>query len=74
VSALFLVQGAGFRASLAIPVSPREVPPRQYPIGDAVPWQRTVDNLAAMVGEMDRSLVPEVEQAAGPSPAWYQPS
>jgi hypothetical protein len=74
VSALFLVQGAGFRASLAIPVSPREVPPRQYPIGDAVQWQRIVDNLAAMVGEMDRSLVPEVEQAAGPSPAWYQPS
>lgn len=29
---------------------------------------------AAMVHELDRSFVPEIEKAAGPSPAWYQPT
>jgi hypothetical protein len=74
VSAIFLVEGAGFKASLALPVSPQEPPRGQYPIGDAAQWQRIVDNLAALVRELDRSFVPEIEQAAGPSPAWYQPS
>ncbi len=46
----------------------------QYPTGDAVQWQKIVENLAAMVRELDRSFVPEIEQAAGPSPAWYQPA
>jgi len=73
VSAMSMVHGAGFRASLAIPVTPQDVPPRQYPIGDAAQWQKIVENLAAMVRELDRSFVPAIEQAAGPSPAWYQP-
>jgi hypothetical protein len=72
VSALFLVQGAGFNASLGIPVSPQHT--GQYPIGDAAQWQKIVENLAAMVRQLDRSFVPEIEQAAGPSPAWYQPA
>ncbi|MGA3202841.1 MAG: hypothetical protein ABSF12_10140 [Bryobacteraceae bacterium] len=74
VSAIFLVQGAGFKASLGIPVAPRDAAFGQYPIGDASQWQRIVENLAAMVRELDRSFVPEIEQAAGPTPAWYQPT
>jgi hypothetical protein len=45
----------------------------QYAIGDADRWQQIVENLGAMVCELDRSLVPEIEGAAGPSPEWYQP-
>jgi hypothetical protein len=73
VSAIFMVQGAGFKASLTIPVTPLDGP-GQYPIGDAFQWQRIVENLAAMVRELDRGFVPEIEQAAGPTPAWYQPT
>jgi hypothetical protein len=28
---------------------------------------------AALVAELDRTFVPEVERVAGPSPAWYTP-
>jgi hypothetical protein len=73
VSAIFTVQGAGFKASLTIPVTPLDGP-GQYPIGDAAQWQKIVENLAAMVRELDRGFVPEIEEAAGPTPAWYQPS
>jgi hypothetical protein len=73
VSARFLVRGAGFSAVVGIPIGPRNAPGGQYRIGDAAQWQKIVENLAAMVRELDRSYVPEVEQAAGPSPAWYQP-
>lgn len=73
VSAIFMVQGAGFKASFTIPVTPLDGP-GQYPIGDAAQWQKIVENLAAMVRELDRGFVPEIEQAAGPSPAWYQPT
>jgi hypothetical protein len=74
VSAIFLVQGAGFKASLGIPVAPRDAAYGQYPIGDADQWRKIVENLAAMVRELDRSFVPEIEQAAGPTPSWYQPT
>jgi hypothetical protein len=67
-----MVHGAGFRASLAIPVAPQDVAGGQYPGGDAAQWQRIVENLAAMVRELDHGFVPEIEKAAGPSPAWYQ--
>jgi hypothetical protein len=69
VSASFRVEGAGFLASLAVPVAPQNAHGGQYPIGDAAQWQKIVENLAAMVRELDRSFVPEIEQAAGPSPA-----
>lgn len=72
VSGNFTVSGAGFRATLGMPLGPGIF--GQYPIGDAAQWQRIVENLAAMVRELDRSFVPEIEQAAGPSPAWYEPS
>jgi hypothetical protein len=73
VSAAFVMQGAGFRVSLPIPVTPTG-PRGQYPIGDAAQWQKIVENLLAMVRELEKSYVPEVEAAAGPSPAWYQPA
>ncbi len=74
VTPIFMILGAGFKASLTIPVAPNAAAVAQYPIGDAAQWQKIVENLAAMVRELDRSFVPEVEQAAGPSPAWYQPA
>lgn len=45
----------------------------QYPIGNADQWRRIVQNLAALVRELDRTFVPEVERGAGPSPVWYRP-
>jgi hypothetical protein len=71
VTAIFMVQGAGFKASLGIPVAVDGY--GQYPIGDAAQWQKIVDNLAALVRQLDRTFVPAIEQAAEPSPAWYQP-
>jgi hypothetical protein len=65
VSAAFMVHGAGFRGSLAIPVAPHSA---------AAEWQKIVENLAAKARELDRSFVPAIGQAAGPSPAWYQPA
>jgi hypothetical protein len=73
VLAMFRVWGLGFKGLLSIPVSANVVAPAQYPVGDADRWQKIVENLAAMVRELDRSLVPEIEAAVGPSPEWYQP-
>jgi hypothetical protein len=73
ITAGFLVQGLGFRARLPLPVSKRDMGGVQYPIGDAAQWQRIVENLAALVAEFDRSFVPAVEAAAGPSPEWHRP-
>jgi hypothetical protein len=73
VSAIFFARGGGFKASLVIPVTPL-ARAGQYPIGDAVQWQKIVENLAAMVRELERSFVPAIEQAAGPTPAWYRTS
>jgi len=71
VSAAYFIKGAGFQASMALPLAPEVF--GQYPIGDAERWQKIVENLAAMVRELERSFVPAVEEAAGPSPAWYVP-
>jgi len=73
VVAMFRIWGLGFKGLLSIPVSANALPPAQYPIGDANRWQKIVENLAAMVRELDLSLVPEIESAVGPSPEWYQP-
>jgi len=73
VSASFVVQGAGFRLALPIPVT-RQGNSGQYPIGDAVQWQKIVENLQAIVRELEIGFVPEVEAAAGLSPTWYQPA
>jgi len=73
VLAMFRVLGVGFKASLMLPVAPRALAGSQYPIGDAEQWARVVDNLAALVKELDRTFVRDIERAAGPSPEWYQP-
>jgi hypothetical protein len=73
VLAMFRVWGLGFKALLSIPVSANALVNAQYPIGDSDRWQKIVENLAAVVRELDRSLVPEIEAAVGPSPEWYQP-
>jgi hypothetical protein len=70
VSARFSVHGAGFQASLEIPIAPHLY--GQYPIGDAEQWQKIVENLAAMVRELERTFVPGIEEVAGPSPAWFE--
>ena len=73
VMAMFKVLGVGFKATLILPVSAQAVAGAQYPIGDAAQWTKIVENLAALVKELDRTFVPDVEKAAGPSPDWYRP-
>jgi hypothetical protein len=73
VIGIFRVLGVGFKASLMLPVAPRAVPGSQYPIGDAEQWSKVVENLSALVKELDRTFVPDIERAVGPSPEWYRP-
>ena len=73
VLAIFRVWGLGFKATLILPVSATAVIGAQYPIGDAARWTKIVENLAALVRELEQSFVPPIEAAAGPSPDWYQP-
>jgi hypothetical protein len=56
-----------------LPASGRALDGMQYRIGDAAHWQKLIDNLAAIVAELDRTFVPAIEAAAGPAPAWYKP-
>jgi hypothetical protein len=69
----FAVKGVGFSARLRLPVSKRALEGMQYRIGDAAHWQQLVDNMAAIVAELDRTFVPAVEAAAGPAPEWFAP-
>lgn len=73
VLGLFLVQGLGFKANFRLPVGRHPAAIGQYPIGNAERWRKIVDNLAALAAELDRSVVPAIESAAGPSPEWYRP-
>jgi hypothetical protein len=73
VISMFRVWGLGFKALLILPVSANAVIGGQYPIGDSDQWQKIVENLAALVAELERSFVLEIEKAAGPSPEWYKP-
>jgi hypothetical protein len=70
---IFRVLGVGFKASLMLPVTAQAVAGSQYPIGDAEQWQKVVENLAALVKELDRTLVPDIERVVGPTPEWYRP-
>jgi hypothetical protein len=67
------IHGLGFKARLPLPVAKGVPGGGQYPIGDAEQWSKLVENLAALVAELERGFVPAVEAAAGPSPEWYQP-
>jgi len=71
--AIYKVWGMGWKATVPIPPTARAVPQGQYPIGDAENWLRIVENLGALVAELDRTLVPEIESAVGTSPEWYKP-
>jgi hypothetical protein len=73
LSARFTVKGVGFSARLRLPVSKRALEGGQYRIGDAAHWQKLVDNMAAIVAELDRLFVPAIEAAAGPAPEWFTP-
>jgi hypothetical protein len=74
LSGSLTVHGVGFGATLRLPVSKRALDGMQYRIGDAAHWQKLVDNLAAIVAELDRTFVPAIEAAAGPAPEWFKPS
>ena len=73
LTGFFSVNGFGFGARLGLPVSKHAIGRLQYPIGDGEHWQQIVDNLAALVAELDRTLVPAIEAVSGPAPAWYSP-
>jgi hypothetical protein len=68
-----LVNGIGFKATLILPVAPRATVGAQYPMGGPERWRQIVDNLAALVAELDRSFVPAIQAISGPAPDWYQP-
>jgi hypothetical protein len=73
LTAMFMVYGLGWKATVILPAAPKAVVGAQYPIGDAEQWDKIVDNLGALVAELERTFVPEVEAVTGPSPAWYEP-
>ena len=46
---------------------------RQYPIGDTANWERIVANIGAIVDELERTFVTEIEAAVGTAPEWFEP-
>lgn len=79
---LGMVDGQGFKATLMLPPSRHAARgvvhgvelTGQFSIGGPDRWRQIVDNLAALVAELDRSFVPAVEEISGPSPAWFEPA
>jgi hypothetical protein len=69
---MFRVHGPGFSATLMPPVTARGHTP-QYPIGDTANWTQIVANIAAIVDELERTFVVEIEAAVGPAPQWFEP-
>jgi hypothetical protein len=69
---MFHVHGPGFNATLMPPVTKGDAV-RQYPIGDTASWQKIVANVGAIVDELERTFVPEIEAAVGPAPEWFDP-
>jgi len=72
LTVMFHVRGPGFNATLMPPVTARGHTP-QYPIGDTDNWERLVANLIAIVDELERTFVAEIEAAVGPAPEWFEP-
>jgi len=72
VTFMFSVRGPGFHATLMRPVTARDAS-RQYPIGDTANWEQIVANIAAIVDELDRTFVTDIEAAVDPAPAWFEP-
>ena len=73
VLAIFKVYGLGWKATLTIPPTQKAVAGGQYPIGDAENWQKIAENFGALLKELERTMVLEIEAVAGPSPEWYKP-
>jgi hypothetical protein len=73
LTAFMLVHGVGFTARLRLPPTKNALEGGQYKIGDAARWQQIVDNLRALVVELDRTFVPDIEKASGPTPEWFTP-
>ena len=71
--AIYKVWGMGWKATVPIPPASRAAAQGQYPIGDADNWRKIVENLGALVAELDQTLAPEIEKAVGASPEWYKP-
>lgn len=69
---MFHVRGPGFDATLVPPVTVRD-DARQYVIGDTANWEQIVANIAAIVDELERTFVAEIEAAVDPAPAWFDP-
>jgi len=69
---MFHVRGPAFNATLIPPVTTRE-DARQYPIGDTANWEKIVANIAAIVDELERTFVQEIEAAVGAAPEWFEP-
>jgi hypothetical protein len=44
-----------------------------YPIRDSAQWQKITEDLGALVAELERTFVPDIEAATGASPEWYHP-
>src|SRR5262245_16458418 len=53
VLAMFQILPLGFRLSMTIPVTARATQMGQYPMGDEEQWRRIVENLGALVAELD---------------------
>ena len=60
----YRVIGLGFRASLPLVVSPHDTSLHGFPILGAQHWREMVENLAALVSEIDRTFPAEIEAAA----------
>jgi hypothetical protein len=72
VTFMFHVRAPGINATLTPPVTAREQA-RQYPIGDTENWTRIVANGAAIVDELERTFLVDVEAVVGPAPQWFEP-
>lgn len=73
VSASFSVEGPSLHAAIRVPVSAAAAMSFQFAIGDVANWERIVANYTVIVGELERTFVPEVEAAVGPAPEWFEP-
>jgi hypothetical protein len=72
VTFMFHVRTPGINATLMPPVTARS-DWRQYPIGDTENWKQIVENVAAIVDELERTFLVEVEAAVDPAPEWFEP-
>ena len=73
-SGSFSVKGVGFSARLRLPISKRALEGMQYRIlrRHTLAESRR-QQVAAIVAELDWTLVPAIEAAAGPAPEWFTP-